>query len=144
MSADPNDDWNWAYELTREPVWREQLIGELDGAPIGMVQIIDPELEETHYWGDIGPNKRAIDIWIGLASNLGKGYGTRMMILAIQRCFAAPEVEVVLIDPLESNTDAHRFYERLGFVFVEAKRFGEDDTFVYKIDRENFLEKYGL
>lgn len=41
-----------------------------------MLQIIDPYEEETHYWGPIKKNKRAIDIWIGEEKNLNKGYGT--------------------------------------------------------------------
>lgn len=47
------DDWAWATELKRSPAWREQLIAELDGRPIGFVQIIDPALEDSHYWGDV-------------------------------------------------------------------------------------------
>lgn len=141
VESDPNDDWSWETELLHNPDWREQLIAELDGRPIGFVQIIDPALEETHYWGeDIGPNQRAIDIWIGEADALGKGFGTQMMRQALQRCFADPAVEAVLIDPLASNTRAHRFYERLGFRFVEERRFGEDDTFVYRIGRGEFLK----
>ena len=101
--------------------------------PIGCVQIIDPAREETHYWGDVPDNLRAIDIWIGEVSDTGKGYGTEMMRLALERCFADPAVTAVLIDPLASNTAAHRFYERLGFEFLERRRFGEDDTFVYRL-----------
>lgn len=81
-------------------------------------------------------NLRAIDIWIGEAGNLGKGYGTEMMRLALARCFAVPEVEAVLIDPLASNVRAHRFYERMGFRFVERRRFGMDDCFVYRLERD--------
>ncbi len=79
IESDPNDDWNWEIELQRDPEWREQLIAEIGGKPIGFIQIIDPAEEETYYWGGIGPNKRAIDIWIGNAKDLGKGYGTEMM-----------------------------------------------------------------
>jgi aminoglycoside 6'-N-acetyltransferase len=39
------------------------------------------------------------------------------------------------IDPLASNTAARTFYERLGFTFVEEKRFGDDDTAVYILYR---------
>jgi len=133
IDSDPNDDWNWETELLRSPDWREQLIAELNGRPIGFVQIIDPAREETHYWGDVPDNLRAIDIWIGEVSDTGKGYGTAIMQLALERCFADPAVTAVLIDPLASNTAAHRFYERLGFEFVERRRFGEDDTFVYRL-----------
>jgi aminoglycoside 6'-N-acetyltransferase len=140
VESDPNDDWEWETELLRHPDWREQLIAELDGRPIGFVQIIDPAREETHYWGDVPDNLRAIDIWIGEAEDTGKGYGSEMMRLALRRCFADPAVEAVLIDPLASNTAAHRFYERLGFRFVERRQFGEDDTFVYRLERADFRD----
>ena len=135
VASDPNDDWSWETELARDPPWREQLIGEVDGRPVGFIQIIDPAEEESRYWGEAPPNLRAIDIWIGEESDLNRGHGTAMMGLAIARCFAPPDVTAILIDPLASNTSAHRFYERLGFRFVERRRFGEDDCFVYRVER---------
>jgi aminoglycoside 6'-N-acetyltransferase len=138
IASDPNDDWGWELELKRDPDWREQLIAEIENRPIGFVQIIDPAREDSHYWGDIAENLRAIDIWIGEESDLGKGYGTQMMRLAIERCFAAPSVTAILIDPLANNTRAHRFYERLGFSFVEERRFGDDDCFVYSLARSTW------
>ena len=135
VDADPNDDWGWEVELTRNPDWREQLIAEIDGRSIGFIQIIDPVLEDSHYWGEIAPNLRAIDIWIGEKADLGKGYGTQMMQLAIARCFADLLVTAIIIDPLANNTRAHRFYERLGFQFVEARRFGDDDCYVYRLQK---------
>ena len=135
VASDPNDDWAWETELGRSPDWREQLIAELDARPIGFVQIIDPAREESRYWGDVPEGLRAVDLWIGEESELGKGYGTRMMQLALARCFADPLVCAVLIDPLASNTRAHRFYERMGFRFVERRSFGRDDCFVYRLDR---------
>jgi len=135
VASDPHDDWNWERELARTPDWREQLIAECDGRPIGFVQIIDPAREESRYWGDVPPGLRAIDLWIGEAGDLGRGFGTRMMTLALARCFAPPDVMAVLIDPLASNRRAHRFYERLGFRFVERRRFGEDDCLVFQLDR---------
>lgn len=139
VASDPDDDWGWETELTRQPSWREQLIAELDGRPIGFVQIIDPAEEDSHYWGDIEPNLRAIDIWIGEAADLGRGYGTVMMNLALERCFRPPATTAVLIDPLASNHRAHRFYERLGFQFIEQRFFDEDDCFVYRLTREAYL-----
>jgi aminoglycoside 6'-N-acetyltransferase len=133
--ADPNDDWCWATELDRTPEWREQLMAEVDGRPVGFIQIIDPAVEDSHYWGDVAEDLRAIDIWIGSEADLGKGYGTKMMQLAIAKCFADPSVTAILIDPLTSNTRSHRFYERLGFRFVEYRRFGDDDCSVYRLER---------
>jgi aminoglycoside 6'-N-acetyltransferase len=140
-NSDDVEDWGWETGLARNPPWREQLIAELDGRPIGFVQIIDPALEESHYWGDVGGNLRAIDVWLGEASDLGKGYGTHIMQLALARCFAEANVTAVLIDPLASNTRAHRFYERIGFRFVEPRRFGEDECLVYQIRREEFTRR---
>jgi aminoglycoside 6'-N-acetyltransferase len=135
ITSDPNDDWNWEIELERSLSWREQLIAEIDGRPVGFVQIIDPALEESHYWGKTPEGQRAIDIWIGEEADLGRGYGTRMMELSLARCFADPSVRGILIDPLASNTRAHRFYRRLGFEFVERRQFGEDDCFVFQLSR---------
>ncbi|CAA9572700.1 Acetyltransferase, GNAT family [uncultured Synechococcales cyanobacterium] len=143
ITSDPNDDWNWEVELDRTPDWREQLIAEIDARPIGFVQIIDPAREESHYWGNVPADLRAIDIWIGEETDLGKGYGTQMMQLALARCFADPAVMAVLIDPLASNTRAHRFYERLGFQFVEHRRFGKDNCCVYRLNRADWHRESG-
>ena len=124
--------------LLRRWDWREQLIAEADGRPVGFVQIIDPRREDSHYWGEVPAGLRAVDLWIGEAGELNKGYGTRMMALALERCFAEPSVSAVLIDPLASNTRAHRFYERMGFRFVERRRFGDDACFVYRLDRAHW------
>ncbi len=134
-----NDDWGWETELGLTHDWREQLIAEVDGRAIGFIQIIDPAREETHYWGDVPANLRAVDIWIGEAAYLGKGCGTQMMQLALSRCFSDPAVSAVLIDPLASNTRAHRFYERQGFRFVERRSFGEDQCFVYRLERVDWV-----
>jgi aminoglycoside 6'-N-acetyltransferase len=138
IASDPNDDWAWAHELGRSPDWREQLIAELDGRPIGFVQIIDPAREETHYWGACPDDLRAIDIWIGEEADLGRGLGTEMMQLALERCFEDRAVQAVVIDPLAANVRARRFYERLGFELVELRRFGEDECAVYRIKRATF------
>ncbi len=139
--CDPDpDDWNWEEELQRAPSWREMLIAELNGKATGFVQIIDPEQEDSHYWGSVEPGLRAIDIWIGEADQLNKGYGTQMMHLALERCFAQPRVTAVLIDPLENNTRAHRFYERIGFTFLRDQVFGTDHCRVYRLTREVYLQ----
>lgn len=97
IASNPDSDWEWEAELLRSPMQGEQLIAQLDGRPIGFIQIIDPAHEDSHYWGDVALNLRAIDIWIGVASELGKGYGTQMMHLAFAHCFADPAVTTILI-----------------------------------------------
>ena len=141
IESDPNDDWQWETELNRDVPWRDQLIAEADGVPIGFVQIIDPAQEETHYWGNVPANLRAIDIWIGEEAYLNKGHGTEIMKQAIERCFAPPDVTAILIDPLVSNTRSHRFYQRLGFAPVERRSFGADDCLVHRLDRAVWVSR---
>ena len=138
IESDPNDDWHWDDELPRTPWWREFLIAEHEGQPIGFVQIINAAAEESHYWGEIADDVMAIDIWIGEADQLGQGHGSEMMRLAIERCFANPHTASVIIDPLASNTRAIRFYERFGFRFVERRRFGADDCHVMQLSRSAY------
>lgn len=130
--------FDWAYELPREVDWRELLIAEHAGRPVGMLQIIDPAIEESHYWGDAAPNQRAIDIWLGDGADLSRGFGMQMMRLAIERCFTDPSVTAVLADPLATNEHARRFYERLGFKRIERRMFGEDDCYVYRLARDDW------
>jgi aminoglycoside 6'-N-acetyltransferase len=44
--------------------------------------------------------------------DLNRGYGTTMMRMAIERCFADPSVTAIINDPLASNSRAQRSYER--------------------------------
>jgi aminoglycoside 6'-N-acetyltransferase len=131
-----DSDWHWDTEIHRQPAWREWLIAEVDGRPIGFIQIIDPEHEESRYWGCMKPGHRAIDIWIGEPGARGRGYGAQMMEQAVERCFADPAVHTVLIDPLETNTRSHAFYERLGFEFVARRDFHGDTCCVYRLRRK--------
>ena len=139
-AASGDDDfYDWQAELPRALPWRELLLAEIGTRPIGFVQIIDPLLEESRYWGEIEADLRAIDIWIGEASYLGRGHGTSMMRLALDRCFTEPSVKAVLVDPLAANRRAHRFYERLGFRRIERRLFGADDCWVYRLNRQDWL-----
>jgi aminoglycoside 6'-N-acetyltransferase len=137
---DPNatiafENTDWAKELAAQSEYSEYFIGELDGRPIGAMQICDPHLEESHYWGEIAPNLRAIDIWIGAPADRGRGHGAAMMHLALDRCFADPRVTAVVIDPLASNVRAHEFYRRMGFKPIERRTFGDSDCLVHELTR---------
>jgi aminoglycoside 6'-N-acetyltransferase len=133
------NDWNWEEELGRDVPWRAFLIAELEARPIGCVQIIDCRQEESHYWGtDCPEHSWAIDIWIGEADCLGKGYAAQMMQLAFDRCFAHPLCQHILIDPLADNFAAHRFYESLGFKLLGPRSFGPDQSLVYQLTRADW------
>lgn len=135
-------DAYWPDELALVAPGNQYLIGELDGRPIGAMQIIDPCTEPTHYWGKIEPNLRALDIWIGAVEDLGKRYGEAMMRRAFQLCFADPAVIAIVIDPLASNVRAHKFYRRLGFVPVGPRTFGDDKCLVHRLTRQAWRDRF--
>ncbi len=135
-------DTYWPDELALVAPDYQYFIAELDGRAIGAMQIIDPHTESTHYWGDIEPNLRAVDIWIGSADDLGRGYGEQMMRQAFQLCFSEPSVTAIVIDPLVSNERAYRFYQRLGFVAEGRRMFEDDDCLVHRLTRTAWRERF--
>lgn len=136
------EDAYWPDEIAAQNEHSQYFIAELHGRAVGAMQIIDPHQESTHYWGEIAPNLRALDIWIGEPDCLGKGYGETMMRLAFQLCFAVPTVTAIVIDPLMSNARAHKFYRRLGFKPLYQQMFGDDDCLVHELRREDWLERF--
>lgn len=129
-------DHHWPDELAAQSELSYYLIAELDGRPIGAMQVCDPHLEPTHYWGDIEPDLRAVDVWIGAAADRCQGHGRRMMQLAHAQCFADPRVVAIVIDPLVSNTRAITFYQRLGYAPVGPRHFDDDHCLVMRLPRE--------
>ena len=136
--SNPYDEWDYEADLKADYEWQEQYIAEVNGKAIGFLHIIDPYLEETHYWGKVEANLKALDIWIGEKDYLNRGFGSQMMRKAFEICFSNPEVKGILIDPLESNKDAIRFYNRLGFKFLEKRKFGEDICDVHFLSRKDY------
>jgi aminoglycoside 6'-N-acetyltransferase len=121
-SGGDDDSYDWDYEL-----------------PIGMIVLIDALREESHYWGqDVPADSWAIDIWIGDQEHRSKGYGALMMQQALQRCFVNHGASLVLIDPLQSNHRAIKFYRRVGFTDVGPRQFENDDCLVMSMTRDMF------
>ncbi len=139
-ASDPNDDWGWEND-TLQAEGLENLIAELDGRPIGFVQITDLLRDASRYWGEPQSGFMAIDIWIGEPDVRGQGHGRAMMAQAIARCFADPAIHAILIDPLATNSQAIGFYERMGFAFLENRRFGQDDCAVHRLTRHDWTSR---
>jgi aminoglycoside 6'-N-acetyltransferase len=142
---------NDAQDRLDPDLWQEEIrlcdgviyqyyIAELNSVPIASILIINPGLEPTHYWGAMEDGYRAIDIWIGDVNNLGKGYGTVVMGQVLDLCFEKEDVKGVYIDPLSVNLRAIKFYQKLGFEFVENRNFDEDNCDVYYISREKYFK----
>jgi len=129
---------DWREEVTNSAYELTYVMAEVDGRPVGAMAVCDPHTEPSHYWGEIEPGLRAIDIWIGPPEWLNRGVGTQMMSQMIDRCFAEPDVSAIVIDPLNTNVDAQRFYQRLGFRVVGRRTFGDDDCLVMRLEREHW------
>ncbi len=135
VAADPNDDRDWEVELGRCPHWSEQLIVELDGRPLGSVQIIDPAREESRYWGDAPPAIRALYVWIGDETDLGKGYGTEMMHAALGRCFSDSLLCLsIRFRAIHAPIDSTNVWASI----LSSRRFGKDDCLVYRLSRNDW------
>ncbi|MDA2988940.1 MAG: GNAT family N-acetyltransferase [Actinomycetota bacterium] len=128
-----DEPWDWSVEI--DVPWQEVWIAEVEGRGIGVVVLLDAHAEPSGYWGDVSPGTYAIDIWIGEPDALHRGYGTLMMRHALDRAFSEHDAQEILIDPLETNTDAIGFYKHLGFMEVGPRRFGTDDCLVLQMDR---------
>jgi aminoglycoside 6'-N-acetyltransferase len=147
LDEPPRDEGYWLQELAGcIPGVSEYWIAEREDAggewrPIGVMQMVDPHVEPTHYWGETEPNLRALDIWIGDANDLGKGYGEVMMRQACARCFDDPAVIAVIVDPLASNTRAQKFYERLGFRRTHSQTFDDHtECQIMRLSRADWRE----
>ena len=138
IDSDPNDEWDWEEMLSNEKSWRELLVAVYNDEPIGFVQILDPEKEETNYWGEMSSGYRAIDIWIGPEDKLGQGHGTAIMGMVVDSIFLDNSVNSILVDPLKSNVRAKKFYERIGFHFIEDRVFGDDICSVMELQRSDW------
>ncbi len=132
------DGIDWADELANSAYELTYVIAEVESEPVGVMAVCDPHTEPSHYWGEIEPGLRAIDIWIGPAEWLNRGVGTVMMTEMINRCFVEPAVTAIVIDPLNSNVAAHRFYQRLGFRPEGRRMFDGDDCLVHRLTRADW------
>ncbi len=54
----------WTRKLGEQSDVNRYVIAELEGRPLGAMQIIDPHTEPAHCWGVVEPGLRAIAIWI--------------------------------------------------------------------------------
>jgi len=136
-----DDQIDYTLDIKTNADGQDIWISEVSGRPIGVIFCIDPAKEASQYWGLIEPGTRALDIWIGAATDLGRGYGTQMMQQVLEICFSDPDIHTVIIDPLRSNKNAIRFYKRLGFTFVENRIFGADECAVYHLKRGNWANR---
>ena len=109
LSEPLNENYIKAFREIEADPNNELIVAELDGKVIGTLQlVVTPSLS---YRG----SKRSIVESVRVDSSLrGKGIGREMMLWAIERAKQRGCVSMHLTSH-NDRTDAHRFYESLGF-----------------------------
>jgi len=85
-----------------------------DDRPIGYLQCYDPHAGADHPFADQPPGTRGIDQLIGEPDMVGRGHGSTLTRVFVERLFAAGMPRAVA-DPDPANLRAVRAYEKAGF-----------------------------
>ena len=100
---------NALAEITADPN-EEMIIVEEDGAPVGCFQLSYlPGLMRR------GMKRGQIEVVHVAATHRNRGIGAEMMRWAVERC-RQNNCSMVQLTSNKKRVDAHRFYERLGFL----------------------------
>lgn len=104
-----DDDYLRALAAITADPHQEMIVAELDGEPVGCFQLTyTPGLMRRGTW------RGTIEVVHILAEKRNLGLGSEMMRWAIERC-REHNCGLVQLTSNKERTDAHRFYERLGF-----------------------------
>jgi RimJ/RimL family protein N-acetyltransferase len=92
-------------------------IAEREGKPIGFIQSYAAMGSGAGWWEqETDPGTRGIDQFLADAEQLGRGLGSSMVSIFVERLFQDPAVTKVQTDPSPENERAIRCYRRAGFV----------------------------
>jgi RimJ/RimL family protein N-acetyltransferase len=92
-------------------------IALLGDEPIGFIQSYVPMGSGEGWWEhEADPGTRGIDQFLANAEELGRGLGSAMVSVFVERLFQDPKVTKVQTDPSPKNERAIRCYQRAGFV----------------------------
>jgi GNAT superfamily N-acetyltransferase len=98
-----------AFEAIAASPHQYLMVASLEGQPVGTLQLVlIPGLSRKGAWRGIVEGVRVA------ADRRGQGIGERMIAWAIEECRARGCASLQLTTD-KSRTDAHRFYDRLGF-----------------------------
>ncbi|MDF2626329.1 MAG: aminoglycoside 6-N-acetyltransferase [Symbiobacteriaceae bacterium] len=105
----------------------------LDGEPIGYIQgYLWRDYPEYSQHMGLTEESASLDVFIGDASNRGRGVGTKMLVQFMRELiFNNPEVASCIITPEVANVAAHRAYEKAGFRHWKTMEHPDEPTPVY-------------
>ena len=118
----------------------EPFIACIDDEPIAYIQAWWPTKHPDLPWQfKMSPTTRGIDITIGAANDLGRGFGTMIVKAFAAKLFAEGATRLI-IDPDITNERAKAAYVKAGFVPYDTY-IGSEET---SLLMEMFDEMYGM
>lgn len=113
------------------------------GRPVGYLQIYHANPEPFWAGHDLPRETFGLDLFIGEGDMLGRGWGPRLIALALRRLFAMPEVARVQIDPSPANEAAIRAYGKAGFRPVGEIQTPDGPALYMMVERVTGSPKHG-
>jgi aminoglycoside 6'-N-acetyltransferase len=111
--GEPEEELRLIYAV--EDGEHEPFIAHVNGAPIAYIQAWWPTKHPEFSWQHgLSPTTRGLDITIGDAENLGKGYGSLIIKHFAAKLFAEGATRLI-IDPDKTNARAISAYQKAGF-----------------------------
>lgn len=119
----------WDAGRDRKTLW-ERYLGEEShdllpyivyylSKPIGYIQSYKAYNAANGWWPDEKEGTVGIDIFIGEPEYLGKGLGTKIVKLFVEKLFADATIKKIVVDPKPDNFIAINCYKNAGFKEAE-------------------------
>ncbi len=122
--GDPETELGYIVAMVEERDGSHPFIFSVDGKPVGYIQYwhIGPHQTEEwlsdHPWlAELPPETVGVDLSVGEASNLSKGFGSAALRAFVAKLRGEGHARII-IDPDPQNTRAVRAYQKAGFVPV--------------------------
>lgn len=107
----------------------------LDSKPIGFIQYYEAHKVGGGWWPNMESGIYGIDQFIGDASKVGKGLGTKIIRKFVENLFTNTNVKEIITDPEPQNKRAIRCYENVGFQRVEEIQTPGGKALLMKMNR---------
>jgi len=121
------DDW-LNEVLSNEFDFIHHFIVSHDGRPFGFCQYYDYSLGGEDWHGAVNiKNTYSIDYLIGEKDYLGKGFGTKIVMLLTEKIFEETTAVQIIVQPEKDNQASRRTLISAGYSYDD-----ENDIFVYK------------